>query len=218
MATISVKRSIKIFCSAVDNNNVIEDNHLSFSFNSQFIFVHASQQVCQCQQFWTHWIYWVATSYLKLQGHFGGFLLISARLFFEVQCQLNPRIIYVFSVKPPGLQKSIQCSKTKGATFIPSSSTSSIFMPDEDTKSCWLYLLLISCLMSTLLSQGHAISVMRQFLFCWSTHTMSRRLWSSFISVYVQKSERNLKVLLSLTSHYYYHYYCCGWWCYYKHG
>ena len=118
MATISVKSSIKIFCSAVDNNNVIEDNHLSFSFNSQFIFVYASQQVCQCQKFQTHLIYWVATSYLKLQVHFGGFLLISARLFFEVQFQLNPRSIYVFSVKPPGLQNSTQCSKTKGGRLL----------------------------------------------------------------------------------------------------
>ncbi|CAH3111628.1 unnamed protein product [Porites lobata] len=40
------------------------------------------------------------------------------------------------AVKPPGLQSSTQCSKTKGATITPSSSTSSIFMPDEDTKSC----------------------------------------------------------------------------------
>ncbi|CAH3139301.1 unnamed protein product [Porites lobata] len=40
------------------------------------------------------------------------------------------------AVKPPGLQNSTQCSKTKGATFTPSSSTSSIFMPDEDTNSC----------------------------------------------------------------------------------
>ena len=127
-------------------------------------------------------------------------------------------LCFFFQLNLQFLQNSTQCSKTKGATFTPSSSTSSIFMPDEDTKSCWLYLLLISCSMSTLLSQGHAISVMRQFLFCWSTHTMSRRLWSSFLSVYIQKSERNLKVLLSLTSQYYYHYYCCGWWCYYKHG
>ncbi|CAH3043024.1 unnamed protein product [Porites lobata] len=39
------------------------------------------------------------------------------------------------AVKPPGLQNSTKCSKTKGATFTPASSTSSIFMPDEDTKS-----------------------------------------------------------------------------------
>ena len=88
-------------------------------------------------------------------------------------------------------------------------------------SSCQMKILSLvdhTCSMSTLLSQGHAISVMRQFLFCWSTHTMSRRLWSSFISIYIQKSERNLKVLFSLTSHYYHHYYCCGWWSYYKHG
>ena len=95
-------------------------------------------------------------------------------------------------------------------------------VPDEDTKSCWIYLLLISCLMSTLLSLGHAISVMRQFLFCWSTHAnISRRLWPNFLSVYIQKSERNLQFSLSLTSQYYYyryHYYCCCWWCFYKQG
>lgn len=138
----------------------------------------------------------------------------------SLKCSANsiPELFMFFQLNLQFLQNSTQCSKTKGATFRPSSFTSSIFMPDEDTKSCWLYLLLISCSMSTLLSQGHAISVMRQFLFCWSTHTMSRRLWSSFLSVYIQKSERNLKVLLSLTSQYYYHYYCCCWWCYYKHG
>ena len=104
-----------------------------------------------------------------------------------LKCSANsiPELFMCFSVKPPFLQNSAQCSKTKGATFRPSSFTSSIFMPDEDTKSCWLYLLLISCSMSTLLSQGHAISVMRQFLFCWSTHTISRQLWSSFLSVYI---------------------------------
>ena len=166
-----------------------------------------------------HWIFWVATSYLKLQGHFGEFLLISARLFFEVQCQLNSELFMFFQLNFQVFRIVPSAPKQKGQLLHPLSFTrlSSIFMPDEDIKSCCLYLFLISCSMSTLLSQGHAISVRRQFLFCWSTHTLSRRLWSSFLSVYIQKSERNLKVLLSLTSHYYYHYYCCGWWCYYKH-
>ena len=47
---------VPLFCSVVDNNNVIEDNNLSFPFNSQFIFVHASRHVhvCQCRKFQTH--------------------------------------------------------------------------------------------------------------------------------------------------------------------
>ena len=144
---------------------------------------------------------------------------LSKTVLWSAVLTLSQHYLCFFQLNLQFLQNSTQCSKTKGATLPLSSSTSSIFMPDEDTKSCWLYLLLISCSMSTLLSQGHAIWVMRQFLFCWSTHTMSRRLWSSFLSVYIQKSERNLKLLLSLTSQYYYyryHYYCCCWWCYYK--
>lgn len=142
----------------------------------------------------------------------------------SLKCSANsiPELFMFFQLNLQVFRIVPSAPKLKGQLLHPSSSTSSIFMPDEDTKSCWLYLLLISCSMSTLLSQGHAISVMRQFLFCWSTHTMSRRLWSSFLSVYIQKSERNLKVLLSLTSQYYYYryhyYYCCCWWCYYKHG
>ena len=59
----------------------------------------------------------LATSYLKLQGHFGGSLLMSVRLFFEVQCQLYPSIIYVFSVKPPVSSEQYPVLQNKRSKF-----------------------------------------------------------------------------------------------------
>ncbi|CAH3167454.1 unnamed protein product, partial [Porites evermanni] len=53
-------------------------------------------------------------------------------------CSANsiPELFMFFQLNLQFLQNSTQCSKTKGSTFTPSSSTSSIFMPDEDTRSC----------------------------------------------------------------------------------
>ena len=60
-----------------------------------------------------------------------------------------------------------------------SSTTLKSQLPNRDSRFLSTF---SSCLMSPFLSQGNAISMMRQFLFCLSTNTMSGRLWSSFFS------------------------------------
>ena len=61
------------------------------------IMLHVTRQVCQCRKFQSH--HQDATSYLRLQGLFGGSLLIPARLFFAVLPALYQRLC--FSGSPP---------------------------------------------------------------------------------------------------------------------
>ena len=60
-----------------------------------------------------------------------------------------------------------------------SSTTLKSQLPNRDSRFLSTF---SSCLISPFLSQGNAISMMRQLLFCLSTNTMSGRLWSSFFS------------------------------------
>ena len=61
------------------------------------IMMHAAGQECQCRKFQSR--YQATTSYLGLQGLLGGFLLIPARLFFEVLPTLFQHLC--FSSSPP---------------------------------------------------------------------------------------------------------------------
>ena len=51
--------------------------------------------------------------------------------------------------------------------------------------------------MSTFLSLGHAISVMRQFLFCWSTHDV-KAIETQFLVCLYAKIRKKFEILIIL--------------------